>query len=63
MHNAVERQRFQINSSRLLPFFFLVKFFVQRKTHEKCSSSLFNKTILDKWSSVFYHSSNKSGHA
>lgn len=62
MHNTVERQRFQINSSRLLPFFFLVKFFVQRKT-EKCSSSLFNKTILDKWSSVFYHSSNKSGHA
>lgn len=63
MHNTVERQRFQINSSRLLPFFFLiVKFFVQRNT-EKCSSSLFNKTILDKWSSVFYHSSNKSGHA
>lgn len=62
MHNTVERQRFQINFSRLLPFFFIVKFFVQRKT-EKCSSNLFNKTILDKLSSVFYHSSNKSGNA
>lgn len=65
MHNTVERQRFQINSSRLLPFFFFGEIFCAKKKRktEKCSSGLFNKTILDKWSSVFYHSSNKSGHA
>lgn len=34
MHNTVERQRFQINSSRLLPFFFFGEIFCAKKNRK-----------------------------
>lgn len=34
MHNTVERQRFQINSSRLLPFFFSGEIFCAKKNRK-----------------------------